>query len=225
MKKTLLASFIAASMTLGFVGGVSAADWGGAYAGASLGYSSLGGDFYDRDLNYFNGGKDDADSGDGGFFGVQAGYNVQKDNLVYGVEVDMMANMADNAESGKGNIDGWEGCPSHIFDAEMTGKGSLRGRLGMVSAGKDLFYVTGGIALAKINQRHYDCELRGTHDEVYTGWTLGVGWERMVANSVSMRVAADYSEFDKETWTDQTDERFGFEPDTLTVGASLNYHF
>jgi opacity protein-like surface antigen len=222
MNRTLLASFIAVSMTMGVAGAAHASDWGGAYAGVSLGYSTLGGDFYDNDQNYFNSGKDSADRGNGGFLGVQLGYNVENANLVYGVEADMMGNFANNAESSPDD-NGY--CTTPIFDADMTGKGSLRGRLGMTTGSNDLFYVTGGAAFAKINQRHFDCESRGRHSALYTGWTLGVGWEHMVGSSVSMRVAADYTGFKKKNWTDQTDENFGLDPNVITVGASVNFHF
>jgi outer membrane immunogenic protein len=171
------------------------------------------------DTNYFPTPKNSATRGNGGYFGAQVGYNVQNANLVYGIEGNLMANVASVAHSGNPS------CENYSFDADLKGRGSIVGRLGMVTASNDLLYMTGGLALAKIDQKHYDCEFRGWHNAVYTGWTIGAGWEHSLATSVSFRLDANYSRYNKKTWTDQTDENFGLQPTTFQVGGGLNYRF
>ena len=81
------------------------------------------------------------------------------------------------------------------------GKGSIRGRLGVVVWDRSLLYVTSGWAFA-------DYALNGGpippppccgFNVTANGWTVGAGWEYMFAPNYSMRVEYRYTDYGTST--------------------------
>ncbi|MBC7579038.1 MAG: porin family protein [Tardiphaga sp.] len=119
-----------------------AANWTGWYLGGNVG-SGTG-----RDRSSLVGGGNNevfnlAPDGING--GVQAGYNWQSGNWVYGVEADIQASsQKDNKTTvALGNT---------AYDAKLPWFGTVRGRLGY-SVGQTLFYATGGYAYGGVKTK------------------------------------------------------------------------
>ncbi len=221
MKKNFLRHFNAIAMcgvlmTTSLSASAPADHWEGPYAGITLGYSSLGGDFFDLDPNYL--GNGDFDRAHGLVLGGQTGYNWLSDSWLYGVEADVMANMGENADSYT-----TAGFPGPVFTGDMDGLGSVRLRVGMVDE-DSLYYVTGGIAVAAVEHKHYDSSLRGSTNQFYLGWTVGAGWEYVISKIANFRVEGRYSGFEKKTWTDQSNENFGMKPNLFTLAFGVNFN-
>lgn len=147
MKKHLLSGVAAAGLYI-FVGGqvlaadpLEGLDWTGAYAGFNVGYGAA-----------FNSGCYDCNDGSqlldqkdldlNGFVGgVQAGFNFQSGDIVYGLEADA------SFMNWKDIITDTDSTGSSNSAAEVNLLASVRGRLG-VAMDDILIYGTGGVALA-----------------------------------------------------------------------------
>lgn len=116
----------------------------------------------------------------GGFLGgVQAGYNWQASNLVFGIEVDFQGSTQKDDQT----------ClilcvvPTQFARVEhsMPWFGTVRGRVGY-AAGPALLYLTGGLAYGKVETDISEAigGVTGTFRfaETKTGWTVGAGMER-----------------------------------------------
>jgi outer membrane immunogenic protein len=158
-----------------------AANWTGFYVGGNIG-SGIGRDrtaftlaaigtsteFFDLSPDGFNG-------------GIQAGYNWQSANWLFGVEADIQGS------SQRDNRACVQLCNPTIapasfaaYDATLPWFGTVRGRLG-VSVGQTLFYATGGYAYGNVKTKMTtlfggtttNVELSNTRG----GWTVGGGIE------------------------------------------------
>ncbi len=161
--------------------------WSGGYAGAQLGYGwadrSVGSDAAIRDQfgtisaplpNVRNRIESVGADGDGMTGGVHAGYLLNADRVVYGVEGDF--DFADIAfDNDAGSVD-------------RIGRLKLKGGYDL---GQTLIYATAGAAYA-------EADILG-RDFTDWGWVAGVGLDYMVAENVSLGLEAlyhDFSEFD-----------------------------
>ncbi|MDB5617555.1 outer membrane protein [Tardiphaga sp.] len=103
--------------------------------------------------------------------GVQAGYNWQAANWVYGLEADIQASSQRDNKTvvGFGTI---------AYDARLPWFGTVRGRLGY-AAGSSLFYVTGGYAYGGVKTKAREDGVASALDASTTrsGWTAGAGLE------------------------------------------------
>lgn len=133
-------------------------------------YAGLNGGFGDGDLSVYLSPVLTFDA-EGGFAGVQAGYNFAADNLVFGVEADMQKSDITYTISGSGG-----GMAVDSF-------GTVRARVG-ADFGGVMPYVTGGIAVG-----HYSVDSAGTPigDDWTLGWTAGVGIEAALLENVSLK--------------------------------------
>jgi outer membrane immunogenic protein len=171
-------------------------DWTGFYVGASAGggwMSALHG-----------GDSDDRADMQGGVIGLEAGYNVQMDSLVLGIEGDIAL----------GNI--LDGTDDHDhFEPEdgITALGTLRGRIGY-AAGDLLLYGTAGLAVANLDT--YDVS------QTITGWVAGVGAEYKVTDAISLKAEYLYHDFGSE-YVEGYGDNFDIHGSTAKVG--LNFHF
>ena len=149
------------------------ANWAGFYLGGNLG-SGLArdrtsiGDPVGGGTELFN----LAPSGFNG--GVQAGYNWQAANWVFGVEADFQGSAArDNKTCVTTCLPG----TTIAYDARLPWFGTARGRLGY-SVGPALFYVTGGFAYGSVKN---DISISGAPNVKLSrtkgGWTAGAGLE------------------------------------------------
>lgn len=124
--------------------------------------------------------------------GVQAGYNWQSGQFVYGVETDFQGSTVE----GEGSISGGAVVPG---GAVLTGQastklewlGTVRARLGYTPVNRFMVYATGGLAYG-----HTKSVLMGSIDilpiasirsETKTGWVVGGGVEYALTDSWTIK--------------------------------------
>ncbi|WP_173931439.1 outer membrane protein [Chelativorans sp. Marseille-P2723] len=163
----------------------------------------------------------DVDVSSSGFLGgVQAGYDWQSGNFVFGV-------VADIAASSYGPSISISGLADVDIDSNLDYLGTVRGRVGH-AMDRTLFYVHGGFAFGKTEQ---DITIDGIEffdeDQTRTGWTLGAGFEFAVTDRISL--GAEYAYVDlgsEEVFSDDAidifvDEDYRFH----TLRAMVNFRF
>jgi outer membrane immunogenic protein len=159
------------------------------------------------------------DPGRNGFIGgAQVGYNWQLNNWVTGIEADIQ----DLANKGKANqpfTGPVPGFPSEQYigiqsaQAEVSWLGTLRGRLGSLINPSLLIYVTGGLAYGGVKAGgaiaaqendtiggapvYFPSVGGAINSQTRAGWTLGGGWEWMIAPHWSVK--AEYLYYDLGT--------------------------
>ena len=115
---------------------------------------------------------------DGGFGGGQIGFNIQRDQLVYGLEADIQG--ADVTASSRADPSRYSfGTASSQLDWFAT----IRGRLGLAAYQNWLVYATGGVAFGGIqddlNQNlgwdHHNSAV--SRNDTFVGYVLGAGVE------------------------------------------------
>jgi outer membrane immunogenic protein len=159
-----------------------ASNWAGFYLGGNIG-SGIGRDHTAYALTGSAGtSKELFDlSPDGINGGIQAGYNWQAANWVYGLETDIQGS------SQRDNRACVQTCNSPVppvifaaYNATLPWFGTVRGRFGY-SVGSTLFYATGGFAYGSIKTKIAANFLGGTANGEITdtkgGWTVGGGIE------------------------------------------------
>jgi outer membrane immunogenic protein len=162
------------------------AHWAGFYLGGNFG-GGVGRDPSAFALTGFAGTSNElfnlSPSGING--GVQAGYNWQTANWVYGVEADIQASSQRDKDACLQLCNPLIGMnPSFVnLDARLPWFGTVRGRLGY-SVGPTLFYATGGLAYGSVKTK-VDVLFFGTasgaeFSAVKSGWTVGAGIETPV---------------------------------------------
>lgn len=181
--------------------------WTGLYVGASGGFAWL-----DADSEKLGNPRPDV-SVDGFLFGVQAGYNMQLDKIVLGVEGDIAFSEAD------GN--GYWFLPSgRPYNIDMNYLSTIRGRAGMAFGETDntLLYVTAGLAVADFDRGGANI----THSSrTHTGFVVGLGAEHMLTDRISISAEYDYLALGKETYSTGETVKFG----GSTVEIGVNFHF
>jgi outer membrane immunogenic protein len=155
-----------------------ASNWTGFYLGGNIGSGTA------RDRTVLNvGGVGGITeffnlSPDGINGGIQAGYNWQAMNWVFGVEADIQASsQRDNRACVLTCV---PGASIAAYDATLPWFGTARGRVGY-SVGSSLFYATGGYAYGKVKTKiSTDIGLGPVTAEISNtkgGWTVGGGLE------------------------------------------------
>lgn len=157
-------------------------NWTGFYIGAHLGYGWGDKDWRDPTFFGFNSGHDV----DGFLGGLQAGFNWQAGQWVFGIEGDMSwTDMHGSSLCG----------PALAFacTSDVNWLGTLTGRVGY-TWDRTLLYVKGGVAWADDG---YTLGGWGASsgDGTRTGWTLGVGLEYAFWNNWSAKVEYNYMDF------------------------------
>jgi outer membrane immunogenic protein len=155
---------------------VAAANWTGFYLGGNFG-SGTGRDRSSMSIpatplvETFNLAPDGINGG------VQAGYNWQAANWVFGLEADIQGSTQ------KDNKTCVTFCAPGLYaayDATLPWFGTVRGRLGY-SVGSTLFYATGGLAYGSIKTRINTDAFVGPVTQSFShtnaGWTAGAGIE------------------------------------------------
>lgn len=163
---------------------VQAYSWAGFYVGAQVGYSWADTDtvIFTAPGVRFNPITYGVDA-DGFFGGVHAGYNFQSGAFVYGIEADIELARVNSSYAllgitGKG---------------EMDLRGSVRARLGY-AFDRALIYVTGGLAMANIENSVLIGAVRINADDTKYGWTVGAGVEYALTNNWSTRIEYRYTD-------------------------------
>jgi outer membrane immunogenic protein len=149
---------------------VAAANWTGWYLGGNIG-SGTGRDRSVLPVGAFIQNFNLAPDGING--GVQAGYNWQAANWVYGIEADIQGS------SQKDNKTCIVTCNIAFaaYDAKLPWFGTVRGRLGY-SVGSTLFYATGGYAYGSVKTKiSFAGPASVSFSDTKGGWTVGGGIE------------------------------------------------
>jgi outer membrane immunogenic protein len=148
--------------------------WSGLYIGANVGYGWS--DVEDALANH---------NGEGWLAGGQIGYNLQKGQLVFGIEADLSGTW----------IDGGNACCGHEFNWLASG----RGRAGVTFNGnRTLLYATGGAAWADVE---YTSSGGSGFSNTHFGWVAGGGIEHMLTQNLSARVEYLHYSFDEASGT------------------------
>lgn len=179
--------------------------WTGGYAGIQAGFADVrpGGsladdaedDDDDDDDDSILDGLDDLVDGEGGFFGGRLGYDRQFGRALVGGLVSY-----DGAGLELGDDTGLE------IDS-ITRVGMRAG----LTAGRNLFYATGGYANADTNEI-------GSAD----GYFAGAGYEALLTPRVSLGLEALYHDFDD---FDDVGDVEDIDAKATTVGVNLNFRF
>ena len=183
---------------------VAMGNWAGPYAGINFGAAFNHSSFTDVDQFFFllPGGPNNnfwSSTKAGATVGGLLGYNWQSGNFVYGIEGDL------NWVNGKSSATIPSSVPV-VASSNLHWMSTVRGRLGLTYNTSTLFYVTGGVAVARFSDSWGDPQFGGsfmfpTSDYTRTGWTAGGGVEQMFAAHWTGRIEALYSDFGTQTST------------------------
>lgn len=245
-KILILAAAITASSSAAFAGGTAAPeteaavaasvapaeahDWSGFYAGASVGQNNGADDWAGE---YFLGGSPVGSSSgsfdaEGSTAGLQAGANMQFDNIVVGIEGDLSWGDISGEGAAIDPLNPNPTVPSVSFDR----MGSVRGRVG-VAMGQVLLYGTAGWAAASGSMGLTNLDGAGddrTADISANGWTAGVGAEVALSEHLSLKgeylntsLTMDENRFGDVLPADDLAVNGTFDVQTFKIG--LNYSF
>ncbi|MDQ0391744.1 outer membrane protein [Labrys monachus] len=172
--------------------------WTGFYAGANIGYN-FSGDFDTHIVSTR------LNSGSGFSGGVQAGYNMQFNPIVLGIEGSInYGSVTDSFAGARGN---------YGFN------GSLTPRLGY-AMGNLMPYVKAGLAVGDVELKASGASASQTR----AGWTAGVGAEYMVTPQISVRAEYNYTDYSRTNYTlGLTPASAGYSGSDIKLG--VNYHF
>jgi outer membrane immunogenic protein len=172
--------------------------WSGFYLGANAGYAWAA----DPTLNCSSiapgiaspcfGNVFTAPRAAGEAYGVQAGYNWQSANWVFGLETDINKLGAQGSSQQFPGIDPGKG--ADLASSRYDWLGTARARVG-VTSGPALFYATGGLAYGRVYHEYLQGFANPANpafrlSENRLGWTIGGGAE--VALSQNWSVKAEY---------------------------------
>jgi len=184
---------------------VAANDWSGFYIGAHGGFGTgvitLESDVIDP--------SDLEQDVDGFFGGLQLGYNIQTDTLVFGVQTDLSLSGIHYEEDGDGAND------------TIDWFGTTTARLGVALDGV-LPYVKAGIAYGGGTGHAMDEE----DTQTAFGWTAGVGVEVALADNISAFAEYNYIDLGQVTYEFSLPVGdVGADADLHTIKAGLNFSF
>ena len=212
----------------------SSVDWSGFYAGFNLGYGLGNAD--PVDVTAFPGAAGatfGAIEPEGWQGGLQAGVNMQRGNLVFGLEGDLqLSDITGTATASSGGV-------TATGTMDLDWSGALRPRIG-VSTGPALIYATGGLAFGGLAGTVDVVGAAGetstltTSGDIAFGYTLGGGVEYALSDSISIKGEYQFTHLSAEARGrvyDAAGTDLGLEPnswinaDTHTIKAGLNFHF
>lgn len=174
------------------------ADWSGLYLGGHAGYV-----FGDVDAD-----GDDADI-EGFLGGALVGFNIQSDDLVFGLEGDF----------GIGDVDG-EDFNAADLSYEMKLNAHIRGRLGM-DMDMVMPFIAAGLAAAKFEVTEQGA-ISGD-DKTLWGFTIGAGVDVKPSENLVIRAEYLYDDYGSKNFDVWGGVDVGF--NTHTVRAALIWQF
>jgi outer membrane immunogenic protein len=186
-------------------------NWTGFYAGFNAGYG-FGGDGDIRtkgqaapNIANINGGArpGSVDLDRNGFVGgLQAGYNYQVEQWVFGVEADISAaDLSDSSNVGTRALNTGAAL-NNKFESQINYLGTLRGRVGY-AVDRTLFYGTAGLAYGRTEQSvdmfgaNGATQFSGSQSQFSTGYIVGAGIEQAIDDNLTFR--AEYMYYDLGT--------------------------
>lgn len=187
-----ICKIVGALVVVMLIGGTACAqdrlDYSGPYIGGFVGNSWADVDYDD---SWNPGYKLEADM-EGFVGGLYLGYNYMIDNIVLGIEAD--AGIGDLSEGPDDNNDynTWS-----AFDIDWDAH--LRARAGVVYH-STLFYVAGGLAIAKVAVDDTDSGFGGDN-ATHVGWTVGAGIEQKITEHLTARVEYLYDNYGNESYS------------------------
>lgn len=128
--------------------------------------------------------------------GGQIGYNFQSGTWVYGLEADI------SGLTGKASLNASQVIGKSIATTvnQIDWLATFRGRFGFVVAGDTLIYVTGGLALARVNNSFgYGSGSSFVDDSVRAGPVGGIGFEHLINQNWIVRIEALYADLGQKT--------------------------
>lgn len=216
---------------------VSMYDWSGAYLGINLGYGG-GKAKHPYEISGPNipaviGGSLDITSS--GFLGgVQAGWNFQSDQLVYGLEADFQGSNVKGVTNFSLNLPAPAGSINAEVGTKLNWFGTVRGRIGYTVTDRFLAYATGGLAYGSTksfvnasagNTSIFDESVKKTK----AGWTVGAGVEYAVTDNWSVKTEYLYTDLGKANVFSHSDPAFNAAIDRKfsfhTARIGFNYKF
>ncbi|RCL00169.1 MAG: outer membrane immunogenic protein [Candidatus Tokpelaia sp. JSC188] len=190
----------------------SAFDWDGFYAGGQVGgsWARVEGDIVDgtsvkEKLNGFIG-------------GLYAGYNFDAgNNVIFGADTDFAW----------GNVRGSFSKDDVEYSVEQKWVGSTRLRAGY-AVDRFLPYIAGGVAYGNISGsiRDVDAEESSKKDKTQAGWTLGVGVDYAMTDSIFLRAEYRYTDLGKKVYyiSDiDADTRIKYNSDDFRIGVAYKF--
>jgi outer membrane immunogenic protein len=150
---------------------------------------------------------------DGGFAGLQAGYNLQSGPIVYGIEMDFSGGEIGGDLSATTQSFGIWGSYTKNIETQIELFATLRARAG-VTVGSWLLYATGGLAWAQssgdqqvifnpgLQNGNGDSVLHatGTGDDSNWGWTIGGGAEVPIGGKWALKGEYMYADLGSVTY-------------------------
>jgi len=199
-------------------------NWTGAYVGGFAGTVWGEQDWFTHEIN-----TRDVPEFRGYLLGGQAGYNVQRGRIVYGIEGDYgWSNAKGGTSCAGGDTPFFLTC-----EAEVNSLASLTARVGH-TWGRALFYVKGGLAAgeATVQTSHNanvpvppsNTPVNG-ESKWLLGWTLGTGMEFALTDRWSAKAEYNYYDLGQESY--RIDGNLIADADTRgsAVRIGVNYHF
>lgn len=185
--------------------------WSGFYAGFQGGYSLAQ---TSADSGPFPGVYTQSYSltSTGLFGGAHFGYNYQFGHYLLGAEVDLEA--ANYSSHNAGSL-------GSMRETHLDWQSSIRGRLGWTS-GPWLAYGTAGVVFA----RGGTSLPAASFTDKYTGWTVGLGLERAVTQSATLRLEYRYTDFGRTTYANtatNTQDSSTLTNNALRAGISFRF--
>jgi outer membrane immunogenic protein len=195
-------------------------NWTGFYAGANLG-GAWGNSSYTETTGGYIGPASSSNSPSGVIGGLQAGYNWQSGNGVFGLETDIDFSSAGESATRTG-------VTSATHNSKLTALGTLRARAG-IAADRTLFFVTGGAAYGRLKNEIVDPTFVFTtrRDSSQWGWVAGGGIEHAFAHNWSAKVEFLHARFGADTFSGVSGFGYIFRfKDSVSVArAGINYRF
>jgi outer membrane immunogenic protein len=209
MRSIKLGMLAAASLVALSIGGAGAADlsaykappppvynWSGLHWGVNAGYS-WGVAKYEADLTGI-GPASRAEKMDGGFVGVQSGYNYQFGTWVLGFESDIQY----SAQKGGATFPGVFAPTTITTDERLRWFGTSRTRLGVLATPSILLYGTAGLAYGQVKDEATVNtpgvgSFTASFKDVKAGWTAGAGVEAAFGGGWSAKLEYLYIDLGK----------------------------
>jgi outer membrane immunogenic protein len=197
--KSVLAALVVVAATLGTASGAHAQSrlgpyvWQGPYVGANLGYQWSSISANPTRPNGFIG-------------GVQAGYNWQSQQFVFGAETDLQFSGADDTFAPWKFSNPWFG--------------TLRGRAGFLLNNNTLFYATAGLAYGSLHAQNAATGVSET--KVHPGWTVGIGAEMALTGNWSAKIEYLYINLYDRAYA-ATGANNGMDASVLRMGVNFRF--
>jgi len=196
-------------------------DWTGLYAGASLGLASASGTA--ADLDYYNYAETTRTFSSSIMGSLDAGYNLQRGNIVYGVEADLGMLDAGRRYDFYGT-ERYLAC-KYCSTSRIGALGSARARVG-VAFDKALIYATGGLAFGQVNNRWEYSGLKASDNGWKTGYAVGAGIDYAVSPSWTVRAEGIYYALEATTvGSTNANYSFRFKNTAQVARLGVNYGF